>query len=524
MTTRLPLHPRPRRGPRTPAPSTRRTLALLTWAAALLACALAAAQPDPIAPDPRYRVFLSGNIDGTIDFYPDPDESRKGTPQFDTDRLARAIERYFAQNDERFVVVPSGEFLEAFTRTDSDIRDAPDLARIMRSMRKGDSLLKKGVNALSRASLSEAEGHLLEAARLLEKVKADLLFPSDLAQVYEHLAIVYDEERSRDGESPDLAARQNDVLLKMIRLEPARVLVYPFYSDSLERAWRAARQDVLLSREAGADEPDRARARRSGALVNADIVLWGYAVQTGPSVTLTLHMLRRDTGEPLFFEPERITLSQDPDAQIERADRLASRFAACIEPLPTPRPQPADQEKGRFYLDSSFAYLAFLRTRPIDVFFNNFGFSLSGQYMLSENFALSSRINLMTGGVDANGHLREGFGSIRTFFGGTYALRIGIVRPFIGFSLEADRLAEFSMTTNFFCKINVNAPGCDPNDIIVQRPGWLVGVNSQIGASLRLYRELFMTASGNFAFYVLPLSDPAVDLPLGFDFGLQYRF
>ena len=83
---------------------------------------------------------------------------------------------------------------------------------------------------------------------------------------------------------------------------------------------------------------------------------------------------------------------------------------------------------------------------------------------------------------------------------------------------------EFEITENFFCKVNINAPDCQAGDISVQDPGWLFGVNSQVGAGVKLYRELYLLVAGSFSFVVFPLSEPPLDFPVGFDVGLEYRF
>ncbi len=250
--------------------------------------------------------------------------------------------------------------------------------------------------------------------------------------------------------------------------------------------------------------------------------MWGYVVQQGPEAVLRLVMYRPGAEGPRVVV-EQVALSSDPQANDELADQLASRFAACVEPLPEPPRPPPEREKGHVYLDVAFAYALYLR--PLDAPFDNLGFSMAGSYLVSDNFALFGRLHLLTSGSDEAQSLLNEFSSVRLFGGGAFTVRPWRwVRPFARFAVEGLRVGEFRRTDSFFCKVNPSAQNCDPDDIRTQEAGWFAGLNAGLGTSVRVYQDLALFAAGDFSFYFFPSSQPELNYPVGFDVGLEYRF
>ena len=136
-----------------------------------------------------------------------------------------------------------------------------------------------------------------------------------------------------------------------------------------------------------------------------------------------------------------------------------------------------------------------------------------------------TRVNFLTTGDDTSGEQLTEFTSVRTFAGAGFSLRFfGWLRPFVNFAMEASNIGDFERTTSFFCKVNKDSPDCKSSDIISESPGWLLGANTHMGVSTRVYKELHVVASGGVSFYFFPRSEPAINFPLGFDLGLEYRF
>lgn len=450
------------------------------------------------------------------------DATKAGYLKLDPDVIADALRRHFAQDESRFVVLPREALLQAIESKG----DKAGLTAIefVRNDRQADALKKDGIRALERLDLRRAEEKLSQAIELYEDIAGDFIYPEVLAEAYEVLVLVHDELRNRaEDVDPDLEARWMAALRRLVRLAPDRHLVYPFYATSLEKSYLQARAQVIAQRVAGRDPVDLETAQRVGALVDADIVLWAYVIQDeSGALTLQLHMNRPSSSEAVYVEPQSIALAEGAADHAERASRLASRFAACIEPLPEPPPPLVDREKGHFYLDSAFAYYYYLR--PVEMRFDNFGFNLLGSYMLSDNFGLLGRVTLLTSGRDFDGDLLDTVGSVRTALGGEFSLRFEFLRPTLAFAIEANRTSSFRRTDEFFCKISASAPDCEPGDIESKDARWLIGVNSQLGLSLRLYRQLFMSVRGGFSFYTLPFGGKPLNFLLGFDSGLAYRF
>jgi tetratricopeptide (TPR) repeat protein len=493
--------------------SSRAISGLALWALVALWGASARAQAPPGGEeDPRHRVYVVPRME----LVPDPDQIGEGLAQVDTAALTQAAQDYFQGQPERFVVIDPEALFARFDATAREGSQGVSSLRFFLNVQKAETNLQSGVKALGRFDLKDAERSLLEAVRLYEEVQAPLLLPAELARVYEYLGLVYVEQGQREEE----AIR---AFVQMLRLDGRRVLVHPYYHEATEALYREARARLLEGRGGGADDADRAELAQVSQLLGAHIVLWGFVEQRGEALILHLQLHRREGDATSFPAPESIPLTRQPDVDRERADRLASRFAACVEPLPVAPPPPPDRERGRFYLDSTFAYLLYLE--PFETLFHNFGFTLTGSYMVLENFSLLARLSLLDGGNDGAESLIKSPLSARMFLGAGFALRpVRWLRLMANFAVEGNFVSELQTTDEFFCKVDRAANGCSPSDIQVEPPTWYLGVNTQLGLGIQLYRDLFLVASGGFSFYAWPLEGGAVNYPLSGDLGLGYRF
>jgi tetratricopeptide (TPR) repeat protein len=490
------------------------------WLLVVVLCALCgAAQAQSLRgaveepeEDPRYRVYVVPRVE----FLPDPDQAREAIPQLDTEQLVEAIEGYFSASDGRFRVIPSEALFARFDAPSGQGVEGVSALRFFLNVQQAETSLQSGIKSLSRFDLKDAERHLLRAASLYEEVQAQLLLPVELARVYEYLGLVYVEQGQRQEDAIS-------AFIQMLRLDGRTVLGHPYYPAGTAALSREARRRLLISRGGGADDTDREEIVRTARLVDANIVIWGYTVQEGDKKTLHLQMYRQDGEGTGFPAPEVIELDADVQVSQERADRLASRFAACVEPLPTPLPPPPDRERGRFYLEPAFAYTLYLE--PIDTLFNNFGFTLTGSYMLLENFGLVGRVSLLDGGNDSAESLIQSPLSARMFFGAGFAIRpTSWLRLFANFAAEGSFISQIQTTDSFFCKVDRGSSQCLESEISTQPSTWYLGLNAHMGARFRLYKDLFAVGSGGFSFYAWPLEGRAVNYPVSGNLGLGYRF
>ncbi len=463
-------------------------------------------------PERRHLVYVMPRLS----FFPDPEQSRENTPQLDTLALREAVESYFASDPERFRVMEAEALFRRFDSPTGVGQEGVSSLRFFLNVQNAQTNLQGGIKALSRFDLQDAERLLKEAARLYEEVRAPLLLPDELARVYEYLGLVYVEQGEHEEEAIES-------FVKMIRLDSRRVLIYPFYHQSTEDLYQKARARLLASRGGGADTKDRNEMRLIARLVGANIVIWGYAVQQGAEVKLHLQMFRRDGESAGFPTAESIVLPMKTADAAERANRLASRFAACVEPLPTPLPLPPERERGRFYLASAFSYTRFLQ--PSDTPFNNYGFALTGNAMMSDNFALVGKFTILDGGNDSDESLIKSPLSVRLFGGAGFSLKpLSWLRLHTNFMLEGTFVSEIQRTNDFFCKVDRGSSKCNEDNILSQAPAWYAGIHAEIGASLKIYKELYAYGAGGFSFYALPLEEREVNYPINGDIGLEYRF
>ncbi|MEO1271472.1 MAG: hypothetical protein AAFX99_25545 [Myxococcota bacterium] len=487
----------------------------LVWALGLMVAGSPTAYSEE---DLRFRVYVH-----EVGFYPDPGALvGRRPPNFPTEAFTEAAGDYFDGDQERFVRLESPrELFLGINRqalsdgAGSDGESRPTLVEMLFLLGIAEKRYEEGVDALAGGELVEAERHLKEAAAIYKRFMVPLLRPQLVARVYQYLGLVYAAlpKRRQDG----IGAFQ-----RMLRLDPRQVLVTPYVPPKVARMHREAREKLLSGRRRGPDAGDREMLETLGMLVEADMVVWGYVVQRGDQFELTMQMYRVDKGVTL--PPERVMLTGDQARDAELANRLVSRFAACIEPLPEPPTPPPDREEGRFYLDASFTYATYLNG-PTDQGFDNYGVSVSASYMMTERCAWVGRATFLTSGSDFENDLLTEFSQVRLFAGAGFGVRFNRwVRPFLSLTVEATRLGRFSSTDEFFCKVNTSSPGCAPSEVVVGGDTWQAGVNVQLGGSLRLYEDFSIFAAPSLSFYVFPLTDKDLDLPVGADVGLQYRF
>ncbi len=461
-----------------------------------------------------HRVY----VQAPFALYPDPSRPRSAREViFEEEAVRGAVERHFEAQPERFVVLPTESIYargEASGGLDAPLRGSPQAMRFILELERAKGLFEDARRAFNRYDLPQAEAWLIEVIDVYERLLFPILNPTDLGRVYETLGLVIWETPERRGET--IEAFKN-----MARLDPERVLATPYFPGPIVEAYQSAREELLRGRLAGPDPTDAEVVRALGELVEADLVVWGYVVQGADGGReLSLHLHRRD--RRLSLPPERIPLTGVESIDAERADRAISRLSACVEPFPEEVEPPTPQRA--FYLDSGFAYHVYLK-RPTEEVFDNLGFALSGSYEVLDGFALRAGVNLLTSGSDVEGDLLSEFSTIRTFLGGAFSFPLRWGRPFVGFGLETTRVGEFQHTDSFYCKVNADDPAvCRPDQIESNAPGWLMGVNIQAGVSALRFKSLSLYVSGNGSFYVVPFSGKEVDLPLGFDVGVEYTF
>jgi len=465
----------------------------------------------------RYRVYVRA----PVEFYPDLGEGAgRGSPP--TRHLQVAIERAFAAESARFEMIPTDALFQSPTVSPesagagrrSDTTTLVNPTQLILALNRAEGIVQDARRAFSRYDLASAETMLVEVIDTYESLLFPLLNPTDLARVYETLGLVLWETTERRDET--LEAFRN-----MIRLDSRRVLVAPYFPEPIAAAYRSAQQELLGARSAGPDPTDAEVLRNLGEVVGADVVVWAYVVERGEALELVMQLYRRDSG--VFLAPERVALTGDAEVDAERATRLSSRFTSCLEPLPEPV-APVAGERA-FYLQSGFSYLVFFRG-PSDQAFDNYGFALSGTYLVLGNFTLRLGLDFLTSGSDYEQDLQGEFSTIRGFVGGGFSFPVKRwLRPFVNFSLEGSRIGEIKSTDSFYCKVNPDDPRqCRPEEIEAAAPGFLMGVNIQVGLSVLRFRSLSLFAAANGSFFVVPFADREVDLPLGFDVGIEYEF
>ncbi|MFU8807446.1 MAG: hypothetical protein ACNA8W_26790, partial [Bradymonadaceae bacterium] len=182
-----------------------------------------------------------------------------------------------------------------------------------------------------RLQIKEAIDQLEKAVENYATVHYGMLAPGELAEVLLYLSLSYLEEGSN-------VVRPLELMKKMIALDPEAVLRPGYYPEYIvhfyENARNALLQEVL---EVG---PGQESARILAQLVEADYVLYPFAVapRGGPPRLVTYLY---STEDDAFLDSEvQLLDTLTPDSLNEAANRLMSRYSACLFEPPPEAPQP----------------------------------------------------------------------------------------------------------------------------------------------------------------------------------------
>ena len=522
----------------TPTSRSRRTpavaRALASWAFCLSLVALsaeAAAQsaPEPddarpprlaIAPDAR-AFAASSQLDAL-------DEALATELHQSLERGAR---RYFLPADD-FELVASDALRDAIT-SEPLYEGTLALARQWAEM---------GEESFKRLQADDAIAHLERALQNYRAIDHDRIAPEEIAHTLLFLALSYLEEGTN-------VVRPLELMQEMILLDPTRRILPGYYPDFIVQYYRSARD--TLFRELASGGPSLEEAARSAELLQADYLLYTFALPTSPGDAFaeptaeptagaastseqgfTVIAFLYEAQSESFLPPEAIRLaSLEPALLQNAANRLASRLAACVllpdeEPLTNPDDLRASRGQGRLGLELGMAYASFLSVAPpLQSPFGNIGVGLGVSYALTREFQLVAGLQLLNSLRDYNGLLRDDFTTLRSWLGGRLAWELGPLELGIAASFELASLSEVRVFTDKSC---IPAPDllC-PGDLGTRTYDMnspLLGAHLNPRLSLRLTRSLWLTLNTSLGYYLSPVEEDLLNLPFSSDLGIRYRF
>ncbi len=208
------------------------------------------------------------------------------------------------------------------------------------------------------------------------------------------------------------------------------------------------------------------------------------------------------------------------DDAAERVSRVLTAWAACVE---LPSRELKVRQKPRFFMDTSGAYLLYLKV-PTRKLFHNAGFGLGLAWQAAEGLDVFGRVSIFESFPDSYGDLLEGFWSIRGVVGVGYSLVGDWGRVFVHSGLDINYLSDFASTTDPQCKFWPD----DPNRCVssrIKRPSYLVGINGAVGVNVRLAGPIYLMAQvGSTGYFFSNNSSPEVNFPFIAELGLGYAF
>lgn len=242
-----------------------------------------------------------------------------------------------------------------------------------------------------------------------------------------------------------------------------------------------------------------------------------------------LHVVVQQPGQ---LQPDRAEFGTDPGAA---GSMLASRIHAC---LPFGDVQRRGPHRTRWFADAGFHYFLFLDSRIAGIadggLFPNFGAVARVGWHFAPNIHLVGTLALTNSGRDFSEDLRRDVAAVRATIAPGY---IHVGRNWRGWAnvgFEGMSLSELVITSEPACKVfddpdadpqPPDGHGCNPTTDIDRVPrSWLIGATAAGGLGLRLVDQVWLSGQLTVSTYFFETEDVALDLPLGIDLGLGYRF
>jgi len=477
-------------------------------ASSLVAASTAVAQGLPVGsvppPETRHRVLV---LPSEIPVYLDLDAPAHPV---EPDVVSRAVHDHLERHP--YFELLSIDAAREILRSDQDVVEALQAAK---------QRLGYGQQQFFGFNFDAAIEELEMARGAFDRGFATVLARDRLADTLQYLAFSLLDRNA--GTNDLLAARR--AMQQMVRIAPYIVIDPQRQPAERVRMYLEARESVFSERALRSPAVDELDA--IATLLDLDYIIDARLVQIGESrYRLEVDVYDHNLGTML--DTDDVVVPADSARAAELADARLGRFTYCVLPKPVPEVL-KPTEAGRIYIDFGFAYFVFLES-PTSSAFDNLGAAFTLTWMLTDYFSTAARFSLAFSGEDRAQDLQTTFNTFRA------SLLVGLsapfewVRPFLYAGIELAKPTSFETTTNPKCKVEAwrnDATGdCSPGDISTHEVDLLVGLQASAGATINVgIAPIFLTAAANFAFYVIPVEGgKAVNFPIGFDLGLEYRF
>jgi hypothetical protein len=376
-----------------------------------------------------------------------------------------------------------------------------------------------GMESFKRLQVREAIGQLEKAFENFEAMGYEMVAPSELAELLLYLSLSYLEEGAN-------VVRPLEVMQAMIALDPSLILRPGYYPEYIVHFYQNARN--ALYQDLFESAPRLEQARALAEIAEADYVVYAYAtpLQAGASRLISFMYV---ASEDRFLDPEVQLVGAPAPANLsEGASRLMSRYAACLfAPAPeAPAVVTASRGDGPLSVQIQGAYTSFLQyPAPIESTFGNYGISLGVTYLLTREFGLTGRLQILNSMRDYNGILRDDFTTLRGFVGPRLAWTTGAWTLGMDTALEVTSVGPIRAFGDKNC---IPAPEVLCRDgfgtVVLDGHGTLLGVNLRPQLGYRLAAAMELVVSLSASYFVYPLTERILNFPLSSEVGIQYRF
>ncbi len=407
---------------------------------------------------------------------------------------------------EGLVVIYQGEELRKRVARGKEYEEQVDLGRERLSLGREHFLAlrqKEAVHSLSRA------------VEVMERVFHQVVAPEETAEALELWGVALIES--------GLLGRAHVVFRRMFHAHPGRRFTAGYHPKQVEKALEAAYRDLTTSVERTTPfvlaETTSVFMRKS----KLHALIHPVLVRRGDEVYLELYAYEAPHG---YMQWRDTALLDGSDADVERVDRMGSRWLACT---PFRTRKVAANRPRKTQLAAHFAHEVFFRV-PTREFQQELGVSIDWFQRLTPFLDLVVRLDALNVLPDKFRDVQPGYSTIRGTIGPLFAWTSRRWSIYGGVGLAIQYIGRFEKTSSPDCKFWAKgSPAyeiqCPSSARTMFPPSLLMGANAVFGARFYVTPGFFLSLSTSMAMFVYPF-DRSIEMnfPLTSLVGAGTRF
>ncbi|MFH1532090.1 MAG: hypothetical protein ABIK09_15300 [Pseudomonadota bacterium] len=361
----------------------------------------------------------------------------------------------------------------------------------------------------------EAVHSLSRAVEVMERVFHQVVAPEEAAEALELWGVALVES--------GLLGRAHVAFRRMFHTHPGRRFTAGYHPKPVEKALEDAYRDLTTSVERAIPfvlaETTSTFMKRN----KLHALIHPVLVRRGEDVYLELYAFEAPHG---YMQWRDAALLDGSDADVERVDRMGSRWLACT-PFSTRK---VEMDRPRTtQLAAHFAHEVFFQV-PTREFQHEMGVSIDWFQRLTPVMDLVVRLDALTVLPDRFRDVQPGYSTIRATIGPLFAWTSRRWSIYGGVGLAVQYIGRFEKTSSPDCKFWAKgSPAyevrCPASDRTMFPPDLLIGANAVFGTRFYPTPGFFLSLSTSMAMFVYPF-DRSIEMnfPLTSLIGAGTRF